>query len=90
MDVIGIFLEASGCIKTCTHACKIPTQRFFNEHMGVPVTLKPNLTDYSCKFEFGIEPLKIEDDTELLSHPCLSICPSGKKNLGQNSCLNEI
>lgn len=26
-----LFLEQSGCIQTCIHACKIPTQRFFLE-----------------------------------------------------------
>jgi low affinity Fe/Cu permease len=89
------FLEEAGCVRTCLHACKIPTQRFFLEgiyiwiivsityafwlglfvlrtiyrqnyetifhvvilsihhhhleEMGLPVTLNPNMTDYSCK-----------------------------------------
>jgi hypothetical protein len=68
-----LFLESSGCIRTCTHACKIPTQRFFLESMGIPVSLKPNLTDYSCKFEFGVMPLAIEND-ESMKHPCLKDC----------------
>ena len=40
------FLETAGCAKTCLHACKIPTQRFFLEEMGLPVTLLPNMTDF--------------------------------------------
>ena len=40
------FLESAGCAKTCLHACKIPTQRFFLEEMGLPVTLLPNMTDF--------------------------------------------
>ena len=44
------FLESSGCVQTCLHACKVPTQRFFLEEMGLPVTLRPNMTDlrYIC------------------------------------------
>ena len=40
------FLESAGCARTCLHACKIPTQRFFLEEMGLPVTLSPNMTDF--------------------------------------------
>lgn len=69
------FLETSGCIQTCVNACKIPTQRFFYEEMGLPVTLRPNLTDYSCRFEFGVMPLAVEQDPSLL-HPCLTTCAS--------------
>jgi len=47
------FLEAAGCVQTCLHACKVPTQRFFLEEMGLPVTLRPNMTDLSCRFEVG-------------------------------------
>ena len=40
------FLETAGCARTCLHACKIPTQRFFLEEMGLPVTMLPNMTDF--------------------------------------------
>ena len=40
------FLESAGCARTCLHACKIPTQRFFLEEMGLPVTMLPNMTDF--------------------------------------------
>ena len=72
------FLETSGCIQTCIHACKVPTQNFFYDEMGLPVTLKPNLTDYSCRFEFGQFPLPVEQDSSLRS-PCLSLCT--RKNI---------
>ena len=42
------FLETAGCARTCLHACKIPTQRFFLEEMGLPVTMLPNMTDFRC------------------------------------------
>ena len=48
------FLESAGCARTCLHACKIPTQRFFLEEMGLPVTLSPNMTDFrSNSFFYG-------------------------------------
>lgn len=68
------FLETSACIQTCIHACKVPTQRFFNEEMGLPVTLRPNFTDYSCRFEFGVMPIPWQQDKQLI-HPCISTCP---------------
>jgi len=40
------FLETSGCVQTCINACKVPTQNFFKEEMGLDVTLQPNITDY--------------------------------------------
>ena len=42
------FLE-SGCKNTCVNICKIPTQRFFNEVVGLPLTMDPDYSDGSCK-----------------------------------------
>lgn len=78
------FLETAGCMQTCIHACKIPTQRFFLEEMGLPVTLTPNVTDFSCKFEFGVHPLPIEQDP-IFSSPCLDICSVKKREEKANS-----
>jgi hypothetical protein len=72
------FLETSNCIQTCLHACKIPTERFFLEEMGLPVTLRPNFTDYSCRFEFGILPLSISSDNSLQGLACLSKCAQNR------------
>mmetsp|Transcript_22154 Transcript_22154/g.21383 ORF Transcript_22154/g.21383 Transcript_22154/m.21383 type:complete len:274 (-) Transcript_22154:366-1187(-) len=77
------FLEEAGCAKTCLHACKIPTQRFFLEEMGLPVTLNPNMTDYSCKFEFGVMPMPLEEDP-ICKTPCLQNCSLG---VNKPSCL---
>lgn len=78
------FLEESGCIQTCLHACKIPTQNFFYEEMGLPVSLKPNLTDYSCRFEFGVRPIPLDLDESVQNSPCLDVC--GKSNKFKSSC----
>lgn len=67
------FLEEAKCLKTCINACKIPTQNFFFEEMGLPVTIKPNITDYSCKFEFNVLPLPLHLD-DISRAPCLDIC----------------
>lgn len=74
-----VFLEKSGCIQTCTHACKIPTQRFFLEEMALPVTLRPNLTDNSCRFDFGVFPLPLEVDNSLRGAACLAACTRSNK-----------
>lgn len=76
------FLESTGCARTCLHTCKIATQDFFMEDMAIPVTLKPNFTDYSCRFEFGNAPIDVNDDPVIMSQPCLSICTQPKKKSG--------
>lgn len=79
------FLETSGCLQTCVHACKIPTQQFFLENMGVPVILRPNVTDLSCKFEFGIKPPSDIKDDEVFNEICLKSCFRNKTNV---QCLS--
>lgn len=82
------FLETSGCIKTCTHACKVPTEKFFMEEMGLPVAVKPNFTDYSCKFVFGEIPASWDQD-ETIRRSCLSEC-SMKANSSDCLCSRPI
>jgi hypothetical protein len=36
------FLEEAGCASVCVNACKMPTQAFFNEEMGVPMRMLPD------------------------------------------------
>lgn len=73
------FLETSGCIRTCLFACKVPTEQFFNDEMGLPVALRPNFTDLSCRFEFGVQPLPVHEDLDI-RRPCFGTC-SFKKDL---------
>ena len=63
------YLEAAGCASICTHSCRRATEQFFNEDMGVPVSLQPDFEDYSCVFKFGVEPEQTEES------PCLAGCP---------------
>ncbi|CEM07603.1 unnamed protein product [Vitrella brassicaformis CCMP3155] len=50
------YLEESGCASLCLNGCKVPTQQFFKEDMGVDLFMRPNYTDFSCRFEFGKAP----------------------------------
>ena len=69
------FLEESGCASVCINSCKIPTQRFFIEDMGLPLTMEPNYETHECQFSFGLTPT-LEDEIEARSTPCLKRCPS--------------
>lgn len=69
------FLEESGCASVCVHSCKIPTQKFFVEDMGLPMTMTPNYETGECQFSFGLSP-NANEENEAMSTPCLSRCPS--------------
>ncbi|OAY25216.1 hypothetical protein MANES_17G076100v8 [Manihot esculenta] len=45
------YLEESKCVGICVNTCKLPTQTFFKDYMGVPLLMEPNFTDYSCQAE---------------------------------------
>ncbi|KAJ4850341.1 hypothetical protein Tsubulata_037457 [Turnera subulata] len=68
------YLEESKCVGICVNTCKLPTQTFFKDYMGVPLVMEPNFSDYSCQFKFGVLPPSPEDDN-ILKEPCLDICP---------------
>ncbi|KAK7840671.1 beta-carotene isomerase D27, chloroplastic [Quercus suber] len=69
------YLEESKCVGICINTCKLPTQNFFKDYMGIPLLMEPNFSDYSCQFKFGILPPLAEDDIAL-KEPCLEICPN--------------
>lgn len=69
------FLEESGCASVCVNACKIPTQNFFLEDMGLPLTMIPDYETHECQFSFGSMP-NITEELEAKSTPCLLRCPS--------------
>ncbi|CAN1803271.1 Beta-carotene isomerase D27, chloroplastic [Linum perenne] len=70
------YLEQSKCVGICINTCKLPTQTFFNDYMGVPLLMEPNFVDYSCQFKFGVAAPVPEDDAAV-KEPCLEMCPSG-------------
>ncbi|KAJ0932159.1 putative beta-carotene isomerase [Helianthus annuus] len=70
------YLEESKCVGICVNTCKLPTQEFFMDHMGVPLLMEPNFSDYSCQFKFGISP---PEDDSTLKEPCLEVCPNATR-----------
>ena len=74
------YLEESGCVGMCINMCKIPTQKFFTESFGIPLTMTPNFEDFSCEMVFGRTPPPLETE-EAASHPCLpTTCPTARNS----------
>lgn len=67
------FLEQSGCKGLCVNMCKIPTQRFFTEELGLPLRMTPDFEDMSCQMSFGLHPLPLEEDPAIQGD-CLVNC----------------
>lgn len=65
------YLEDSGCVGLCVNLCKIPTQRFFTEGFGIPLTMVPNFEDFSCEMIFGQPPPPLQDE-DCYQQPCLA------------------
>jgi len=68
-------LEGSNCKGVCTKMCKVPTQPFFKERWGVPLSMEPNFETGACQLRFGVEPLDLEDDATI-PPGCLGRCPA--------------
>ncbi|GFP89297.1 beta-carotene isomerase d27 chloroplastic [Phtheirospermum japonicum] len=64
------YLENSGCVGMCVNMCKIPTQDFFTNEFGLPLTMTPNFEDMSCEMAYGQVPPQFEDDPAS-KQPCL-------------------
>lgn len=69
------FLEESGCASVCVNSCKIPTQNFFMQDMGLPLTMTPDYETFECQFSFGLTPTD-QGELDAKDTPCLSRCPS--------------
>lgn len=69
------FLEESGCASICVNACKIPTQDFFAQDMGLALTMTPDYETHECQFSFGVLP-DAESERQAMNTPCLSRCPT--------------
>ncbi len=64
------YLEESRCVGLCVNLCKLPTQQFFTEKFGIPLTLTPNFEDLSCEMVFGQMPPALETE-DAYNQPCL-------------------
>jgi hypothetical protein len=67
------YLENSGCTGMCINMCKVPTQKFFTDTFGLPLTMNPDFETLECEMIFGQEPPPIEQD-DVYNQPCLSVC----------------
>lgn len=72
------YLEQSGCVGMCVNMCKLPTQTFFTEQFGIPLTMTPNFEDFSCDMVFGQSPPRVETE-EVYQQPCLTDCTTFTK-----------
>lgn len=74
------YLENSGCVGQCVNMCKIPTQDFFTNEFGLPLTMIPNFEDMSCEMVYGQVPPPFEEDP-VAKQPCFAdICPVANVN----------
>lgn len=48
---------------------KRPTEGFFAERLGLPLTMDPNFEDLSCEMSFGVKPPPLEEDP-VFTQPC--------------------
>jgi Beta-carotene isomerase D27-like, C-terminal len=64
------YLEQSGCVGMCINMCKLPTQAFFTQGFGIPLTMTPNFEDLSCEMVFGQMPSPLQEE-EAYQQPCL-------------------
>ncbi|KKJ01165.1 DUF4033 domain-containing protein [Prochlorothrix hollandica] len=68
------YLDQSRCVSLCINLCKVPTQNFFTQDFGIPVTLTPNFEDFSCEMVFGQVPPPLETEP-YYNQPCLANPP---------------
>lgn len=64
------YLEQSRCVGLCINLCKVPTQDFFTQEFGIPLTMTPNFEDFSCEMVFGQSPPDLKDEPAY-HQPCL-------------------
>ncbi|MFE4106456.1 DUF4033 domain-containing protein [Almyronema epifaneia] len=65
------YLEQSRCVGMCINMCKLPTQDFFTQKFGIPLTMTPNFEDFSCEMIFGQPPPPLETEAAY-QQPCLA------------------
>ncbi|WP_008311533.1 DUF4033 domain-containing protein [Leptolyngbya sp. PCC 6406] len=65
------YLEQSRCVGMCINMCKLPTQDFFTQEFGIPLTMTPNFEDFSCEMVFGQPPPPLETE-DAYHQPCLA------------------
>lgn len=65
--------QESNCKGLCLHQCKIPAQEFFQDTLGVPLTVSPNFETQECQWSWGEQPLPHAQDPDF-PKGCISGC----------------
>jgi hypothetical protein len=71
------FLEETKCKGLCLNMCKLPTEQFFKETMGMDMTMAPNFETGECRLSFGLAPKPVEED-ETIPAGCLQGCGAAR------------
>lgn len=71
------FLQESGCKGLCLHQCKLPAQQFFQDELGLALTVSPNFVTQECQWSFGETPVPPAEDPAF-PQGCLAGCESRK------------
>ncbi|KAI3449701.1 hypothetical protein Pfo_006366 [Paulownia fortunei] len=79
------FLEGTNCVGMCTNLCKMPSQAFIKESLGMPINMVPNFDDMSCEMIFGQEPPPQSLDPAF-TQPCYKQCKATQRH--QKNCTN--
>ncbi|KAJ8543134.1 hypothetical protein K7X08_005657 [Anisodus acutangulus] len=74
------FLEEINCVGMCTNLCKMPSQLFIKDTLGMPVNMVPNFDDMSCEMIFGQDPPPPDTDPAFIQ-PCYKLCKLSNKHL---------
>lgn len=83
------YLEEAGCASVCVNTCQIPTQSFFLEDMGLPLTMTPNYDTFECEFAFGRTPPPPQENEALLV-ACFAQCPSAAQPTAAKPICHQI
>ncbi|XP_011079931.1 beta-carotene isomerase D27, chloroplastic [Sesamum indicum] len=81
------FLEGTNCVGMCTNLCKMPSQAFIKDSLGVPINMVPNFEDMSCEMIFGEEPPDQSLDPAF-THPCYKQCKGKSIQRQHKTCTN--
>ncbi|KAL2535710.1 Beta-carotene isomerase D27 [Forsythia ovata] len=80
------FLEETNCVGMCTNLCKMPSQAFIQESLGMPTTMVPNFEDMSCEMIFGQQPPPPTSDPAF-TQPCYKLCKATRRH--QKNCTTS-
>ncbi|CAG9464934.1 unnamed protein product [Pedinophyceae sp. YPF-701] len=83
------YLAESGCVGMCVNLCKAPTQTFFTEQLGMPLTMEPDFETLGCKMTFGKVPPTVDEDEGLRDMPCYADCPASRADVVPCHKLSE-